>query len=309
MAMSEAGRRWALCIALLGMSSSVASIASGQTVVDLEEEVDFSRPEAWAMKYFGSVNLLTGFGSPEASETGSIDVGVEVDWVPTLSDAQRTVGFVGTKMEDLNKTSVFIRPWLTFGLPSQLSLTLTYLPPIEAFGVKPHLFGAAMGRPIHETPRWRFGLRGYGQLGTIQGDFTCDADTVAAGPDPERNPFGCQEISEDEYRLRSMGVEGSIAWKLDPSGKLEPYAGVALNYLDTDFEVNAVYADMIDRTVLLTDGVTVSFTAGVGYALTDRLRLSGEVFYSPLGVVRPPETTTQNDGLFNLRSLITYRIR
>ena len=57
------------------------------------------------------------------------------------------------------------------------------------------------------------------------------------------------------------------------------------------------------------DGFTVSFTAGLAYALTDRLSLSGEVFYSPLSVVRPPNASSQNDGLFNVRSLVTYRIR
>jgi len=302
-------RRWALCGAVAFVAWMPTATVLAQPVVDIEEEADFTRPESWAMKYFGSVNLLTGFGSPEAAESGSMDLGVEIDWVPTLSDAERTVGFVGTKMEDLNKTSVFIRPWFTLGLPSKLSLTLTYLPPIEAFGVKPHLFGAAIGRPVYEATSWRVGLRGYGQLGTIEGDFTCDEATVAAGSDPDRNPFGCEEISEDAYRLSSVGLELSAAWRFEAASKLEPYAGLAINYLDADFRVNALYAGMIDHTVLLTDGFTVSFTAGLGYAFTDRLTLSGEVFYSPLSVVRPPSTSTQNDGLFNVRSLITYRIR
>jgi len=299
-------KRWIIYIAVAWMP--VAS-AAAQTVVDFEEEADFTRPESWAMKYFGSVNLLTGFGSPPPAQPGTMDLGLEIDWVPTLSDAERTVGFVGTKMEDLNKTSVFIRPWFTLGLPSKLSLTLTYLPPVEAFGVKPHLFGAAVGRPVYEATRWRLGLRGYGQFGTIQGDFTCDENTVAAGSDPIRNPFDCEEVSEDKYRLRTIGLETSFAWRSDPSSKLEPYAGFAVNYLDADFEVNARYAGIIDRTALLTNGVTVSFSAGLAYSITERLSVSGEVFYSPLNVVRPPNTSSQNDGLFNVRSLVTYRIR
>lgn len=302
-------QRWVMWGVVALTASMRVTAVMAQPVVDFEEEADFSRPESWAMKYFGSVNLLTGLGSPVATESGTMDLGLEIDWVPTLSDAQRTVGFVGTKKEDLNKTSIFIRPSFTLGLPNKLALTLTYLPPVQAFGVKPHLFGVALGRPVHEATRWRAGLRGYAQLGTIQGDFTCDEDTVAAGRDPDRNPFDCQEISEDEYRLRTIGLELSTAWRLDASSKLEPYAGLAINYLDTDFRVNARYAGQIDRTALLTDGFTVSFTAGVGYALTHRLRLSGEVFYSPLSVVRPPSTSAQNDGLFNVRSLITYRIR
>ena len=201
-------KRWIIYVAVTWMP---VATAAAQPVVDFEEEADFSRPEAWAMKYFASVNLLTGFGAPRAAQPGTMDLGLEIDWVPAVSDAQRTVGFVGTKMEDLNKTSVFIRPLFRLGLPSKLSLTLTYLPPIEAFGVKPHLFGAAIGRPVHEATRWRVGLRGYGQFGTIQGDFTCDEDTVAAGSDPIRNPFDCEEVSEDKYRLRSIGLEVSSA--------------------------------------------------------------------------------------------------
>ena len=285
------------------------AIAHSQPVVEFEEELDFSRPEAWAMKYFGSMNLLTGFGSPRPTRTGSIDLGLEIDWVPSLSDAERTVGFEGTKRDDLNKTSVFIRPWFVFGLPNDFSLTLTYVPPVNAFGVKPHLLGAAIGRPVYQGERWRLGLRGYGQFGTIEGDFTCDEDTVAAGSDPIRNPFDCREISEDKHTLRSFGVEVSSAFRADTAGKLEPYVGVAFNYMDADFQVNARYSGLIDRTLLLANGFTVSFTGGVSYAVTERFSISGEVFYSPLDVIRPPSTTSQNDGLFNIRSLITYRIR
>jgi hypothetical protein len=301
-----------ICLILVSMPAATANAQVPTPlipVVEFEEELDFSRPEAWAMKYFGSMNLLTGFGAPRAIRPGAIDLGLEIDWVPSLSDAERTVGFEGTKMEDLNKTSVFLRPWVVFGLPRDFSLTLTYVPPINAFGVKPHLFGAAIGKPVYQADRWRIGLRGYGQFGTIEGDFTCDEDTVAAGSDPIRNPFDCKEVSEDKYTLGSLGVEASAAWQADSSGKLEPHVGLAVNYMDADFQVNARYAGLIDRTLLLADGFTVSFTAGVTFAITDRFSVSGDVFYSPLDVVRPPSTTSQNDGLFNVRSLITYRIR
>ena len=79
--------------------------------------------------------------------------------------------------------------------------------------------------------------------------------------------------------------------------------------MNADFQVNARYSGLNDRTLLLADGFTVSFTGGVSYAVTERFSISGEVFYSPLDVIRPPSTTSQNDGLFNIRSLITYRIR
>jgi hypothetical protein len=83
----------------------------------------------------------------------------------------------------------------------------------------------------------------------------------------------------------------------------------SVNYLDLEFQVNALYSGIRDETLQLTDGFTVSLSGGVAFYLAERWKLVGEVFYSPLGVVRPPNTESQNDGLFNLRGFVEYRIR
>ena len=113
-------------------------------------------------------------------------------------------------------------------------------------------------------------------------------------------------ISEDKYTLRSFGVEVSSAFRADNAGKLEPYVGVAFNYMDADCQVNARYsADRPDAPAgRRLHGVFHGRSES--YAITERFSISGEVFYSPLAVIRPPSTTSQNDGLFNIRSLITY---
>jgi hypothetical protein len=64
-----------------------------------------------------------------------------------------------------------------------------------------------------------------------------------------------------------------------------------------------------DRTRLLTSGVTVAFSGGLTYALTDRLSAGVDVFYSPLSVRRPPETSSDIEGLLNARGLLMYRVR
>jgi hypothetical protein len=73
-------------------------------------------------------------------------------------------------------------------------------------GVKPNLFAAGIGRPFTLSDQWRLGLRGYGQFGTIKGDITCDADTVAAGLDPERNPFLCEEVRPPATSTQNDGL-------------------------------------------------------------------------------------------------------
>src|SRR3954470_20630857 len=72
------------------------------------EPLAFSRPESWVMKYFASATLLTGLGPAGPVGTG-LKIGLEGDWLPYLSEAQRTVGFEGTKVEDLNKVPVLGR--------------------------------------------------------------------------------------------------------------------------------------------------------------------------------------------------------
>lgn len=291
----------------------IAGHAGAQIIVDDVEDLAPDRPEAWSMRYFTSISLLSGLGSPEALEPGSIELGFEGAWVPSLSEDERRVGFDGRKTEDLNKTSVFGRPRLLIGLPAKLSLTLSYTLPIESGGVEPNLFSAALGRPFWDGGAWRLGWRLYAQTGTVDGDFTCDRDTVAAGNDPVRNPFQCREISTDEVTMDYYGVELSAA--RGGAGAWEPHFAVALSELDTEFRVNAVYADFVDRTLLFADDTVLSLAAGLTYRAAERWRLVGEAFYAELGDisrrVAPASNVFVSDqtDLFHVRGMISYRLR
>jgi hypothetical protein len=64
-----------------------------------------------------------------------------------------------------------------------------------------------------------------------------------------------------------------------------------------------------DRTRLEASTWTFSASGGVIYPLTERLSLNVSLFYSPLWVVRPPSTSSQNDALFNARAMLLYRFR
>ena len=117
----------------------------------------------------------------------------------------------------------------------------------------------------------------------------------------------CEAPSNDELGQKIYGAELTAGYISD--GKFRPYAGLAFNYLDLDFRVDARYAGLIDTTEQFTDGGTISVTAGANYIATEKWRITGEVFYTWLSVVRPPSTTSGNDGLLNFRVLVSYRIR
>ena len=289
--------------------AAVAGAAHAQPVFAPREDLDFDRPEAWAMKYFTSVTLLSGLGVPRALPPGAIELGFEGGWIPSLSEDERRVGFYGTKVEDLNKTSVFGRPRLTVGLPASFSLTVAWAPPVEVGGVEPNFVSLSVGRPVWEGERLRLGLRLHGQDGSIKGDITCPGEAVAAGDDPVANPFNCQEPSEDETTVRYAGLEAGAAFALDREERAEGHLAISLNYLDPEFQVDAVYAGFHDRTLQLTHGTTWSLAAGLSYSAGERTRLAVEAFYTPLDIVRTMGAEKSSEDLFNVRALLALRLR
>ena len=299
------GLAWVL---LLGVS---AAPVRGQDVpvVDLTEDLDFDRPESWAMKYFASVTLLTGLGAPREREPGAVEVGVEALWIPHLGEEERTVGFDGTKPEDLNKLPAYGRPRVTVGLPGKLSLTASYVPPLEVEGVEPHLLALALERPLLRGDAWGLGIRLSGQVGEIEGDFTCTADDVQAPPGAPGNRFGCQEESSDAYDIASYGFELIGSHRFGEDRAPELHFGAAANFLDLEFQVDALTFGFRDRTLQRTDGWTYSVTAGARWPLGERSHFTGELFYAPLSVERPPERDEENDALFNARLMVGFRVR
>src|SRR5260370_38612940 len=115
------------------------------------------RPGGGGPKFFISQWLFGGLQPPDVSEVhraGSISVGLETDWIPALDDGQRRIGFNGTKLEDLNKAPVLVRPVVRIGLPWKLTGVVAATPPWEAVGGTPHLLAFGLGRPLLELKQW-----------------------------------------------------------------------------------------------------------------------------------------------------------
>jgi len=286
-------------------NGALAQEPLGYGTPDDPGKIGFDRPESWAMKYFTSVSLLTGLGVPGAVGEGNVVVALEGGFIPTLSDEQRTVGFNGVKLEDLNKTSAFGRIRVTLGLTGDAEFTLAWVPPLKLNGAQPNLFSAAVGMPILYTEAARIGLRVYGQIGSVSGDFTCDAETVAAGDDGTLNPYGCERISDDNTTQQYLGVELGVATEIGTT--VEPYVTVGGNRFSTRFETNALTRGTLDRSTFETSGYTVHATGGVSVRINQRVRVVGEAFYTPLGVQRFGTDSASNDGLFNGRGMVEIR--
>lgn len=293
-----------LLLAALMLQTGVAQAQ----VIDLIENMDFDRPEAWAMKYFTSATLLTEFGTPADLGPAGVELGFEGGWVPSLSPAERQVGFNGAKIEDLNRTSLLGRLRVAVGLPRHYRITVGYTPPVALSGATPNLVSLSAGKVFRADRTWGLGVQLSGQVGHVDGDFTCTREEAAAGDDLSKNPFGCEQKSDDRVTQNYTSLE-LVTTRYNRRGRVEPHAGLAVNYLDLEFQVDARYSGLVDRTLLLADGFTVSATAGVGVPISEKLRFGAQLFYTPLDVVRPPSTSTENDGLFNARVILAYRLR
>jgi len=280
-----------------------------QNVIEETEFLHSDRPEAWAMNYVTSATLLSGFNAPYSRALGSVELGAELDWIPELSAAQRQVGFNGTKEEDLNKSPIFGRPRITFGLPGRFALTLSYVPPVRIFGLKPNLFAFALERPLYERDAWTIGMRLYGQIGHVVGSFTCPGDVSRFPPGSAENFYGCEKKSADKSIQRYAGLELSGSYRIEQLKGLTPYIAIAGNFLDTAVHVHAQTFCILDHTHLVANTWTFSASAGFAFPLAERLRLSVGMFYSPLWVKRPPATSSQNDAFINARALLTYQLR
>ncbi|HSL18232.1 MAG TPA: hypothetical protein VLB51_10050 [Methylomirabilota bacterium] len=295
--------RLALSAVAFTLLLAVAGQAPAQILDDVDE-LDWDRPEAWAMKYFNSVSQLTGLGAPTERAPWSVELGLELGSIPNLSEDQRRIGFGGTKVEDINRLPAIARPRLTVGLPAKLSLDLAWVPPVELEGVTSNLVAVGLERPFFRSGALVLGARLSGQIGTVEGDFTCTEEEAAYPPGSPENIWGCEAASEDELSLNhvSLAFTGGVAVR-----KTTFHWGLAATWMDMEFQVDAVTYGIIDHTLLLADGWTWSVNGGASWQLSRHFSLAGELFYSPLSVTRPPSTDSENDALVNLRTLLRYR--
>ncbi len=289
-----------------------APVNGGVTTFHQTYHLSFDRPEAWGLKYFASTTLLSGLLPPpplEGTRLGSVNIAFELGWLPSLDAGQRRIGFNGQSPEDINKAPIMARPVIRVGLWDKFTLVAAAPPPFQVFGVTPHLLELGLERPLVEHQRWTLNWRGYGQVGSVKGAFTCPASVLAFVPGSAGNPTECAGKSADTATLRYAGSELELAWRIPSLPKLVPHVAAGGNFIDGVFQVNAPVAEGLDRTREWTRGGTFSTSGGVSYLLTKRAAFTVDAFYSPLWVRRNPGAPVTNDGLFNVRALISYNLR
>jgi hypothetical protein len=295
-------------IATIVPGSAVAQAGgSADTIPNLH--ISFDRPEAWALKRFVAATLpstMPPVAPAELRKVGTISVGLEADWIPMLDEGQQTVGFDGTKFEDLNKAPALIRPVIGVQLPWDFKAFATAPPPISTFGIKPRLFAFGVERPLLERESWTLDWQGYGQVGSVKGAFTCPQSVLAFPPGSAGNPDFCVALSADIASLHFAGMQFQVAHPLPQMPKLVPHASVAGTFVDVAFQSHGPTSFGLAQVRQWTRGGLFSTTGGASYLFTQRIAFTVDVSYTPLGVGRTQGATQTNDGLFNVRGMLSY---
>ncbi len=274
--------------------------------IHMDEAIAFDRPEAWGMRYFAAVALMQGDGPPPELEKGQFALGVDVIHIPRLSKEERTIGFQGTKEENLNKSPLLARPLIHYGITDRLSVTGTFVPPVEVVDrLKTYMAGLSVNYVVYRTDRFDVSLRAMGQWTEAQGDFTC-AEEIAGDPDPIRNPYQCEFPSNDTFTSVTASVEGKLEYYLSPRWSL--FIAAMYSYADLKFQADAYYGGLHDTGKLTTDGNIWSFGAGIRYRLSEDLSMGLMLAHTPLNIRRPPEFRRSDEDLTHLRLSINLRL-
>jgi hypothetical protein len=272
--------------------------------------IGFDRPEAWALKRFIAATVPSGIelpASPELRRIGAVSLGLEMDWLPTLDAGQQRVGFDGTAPEDLNKAPLLARPVVGVQLPWKLK-ALAFAPiPISTFGIKPRLFGFGLERPLIERYPWIVSWQGSGQVGSVKGAFTCPQSRLAFPPGSSGNPTNCVGTSADIATLRYAGMAFQAAHPLPGMPRVIPQVSVAGYFVDGAFQSHAPVTFGLAQLRQWTRGGIFSTSGGVSYMFNKQIVFNVNVSYSPFGVIRNPGGPRTNDGLFNVRSVLSYQ--
>lgn len=285
-----------------------APVPSSAQTIEVTEELDFDRPESWGMQFAAAVTSFSALEAPRAVAAGEIALGFEGASVPSLSTEERRIGFVGTKVEDIDRMPAYGRLRAAFGLGRGVTLEAGLVPPIELDGLEPTIVGLALAKSLHVTSSFAMGLRLGAQYGRLEGDITCSEDDVRAGDDLAGNPFGCDRPSEDELETTLVSLE--LVASLPPSrtGGFEPFLALAGHWLDGTFQVDARYRGVVDHTRLETEGAFWSAALGASGAVGESWRLGGSAYYAPLEIRRPGEGVT-TEPVLNLRVAASRRLR
>ncbi|HKQ97884.1 MAG TPA: hypothetical protein VJV75_08420 [Candidatus Polarisedimenticolia bacterium] len=261
--------RWFLALAAALALTGFMGAAGGAARAAVPVEEDSS--EAQIMGYYASAIAFTPLGRQGGRV---IEVGIDLGYLPSLSEEDRETTFAGAKVENTNFTSVLPRARVRFTAAPGWLVEAGVFPSVQARGVTPEQYTAAVSAKLFGDEKVRsYWLRGHYLAADIVGPITCDEDAVE---DPNNRVCYLGQPSEDHFKPTTYGLEFVIDGQAFLDQGLRWYAAGGLERQALDFQTYFINGfgrlddqELIARVNRLTlaGGLTWSADPGVVVAI------------------------------------------
>jgi hypothetical protein len=270
--------RGALAIATIALAYVGTAWGQGR----VRERHDFDDPEGRLIGFYSAALLFSPLGPPERARAWALDAGVEVEYIPQLSKAQRTA--FQDKPEATNLAPMLLRPRVSLVLPGALHAQASWVPPVRVFDVEANLFSVAVTRAL-EPRGITIAPRLLATWGKVRGSITCFED-LREGTQNEFVYYSeiCNSrTSDDHFKPRHLAAEVLVSRGM-PRLPFLPYAGIGVLREKTIFDIGVLRSDGsrdLDHPILeLRATRAYGFLGGTVNAWRST-RFTGELFYSP----------------------------
>jgi hypothetical protein len=262
---------------LVPATAAVLLTAPGARTVAAAVTLDDDSAEAQLMGYYAAAMAFSPTGAPVGDP---VEAGVDLTYIPALSEEDRQTTFAGTKVENTNLISVMPRPRLRWRPRADWLFEAGFFPDAEVSGVSPQQVAAAAtwrfaGR--EGAPSWR--VRGHYLVADITGPFTCSEEAVE---DPENSVCYGGETSADHFRPEILGVDVLVDGPRLFTEALAWYAGAGYRHESLEFETHFVNASgRLDDQRIVARLDRASVFGGLTWSAWRGLKVSGEGYWAP----------------------------
>ena len=242
-----------------------------------------SDPEGALMGYYSALLIFAPDGAPSAAKPWTVDVGVNLGYVPPLDYDQRTAG--RDKPEATNLTSAFGYPKVTLWFPARIGLTAAYTPPFDVGGAKPYIYAFSLEGVLATVKTWEIVPRLTYTGGHITAPITCNKDLATSGNDSFEFywTYVCN-ARESTDRLEpnqwSFEMNASGSWM---QGRLLPFLGLGVVQYKTTFDIQVQTGSGIDtdHPILKMNATEGYGTIGATWVASSLWRFGGALFWEP----------------------------
>jgi hypothetical protein len=243
---------------------------------------DFDDPEGRLIAYYSSALLFSPLGAPSRPSQWSIDAGLELTYIPKLSQEQRTA--FQDKPQATNLAPILPRPRVSIVLPGELQVQASWVPPVRLFDVEANLVSVAITRAL-EPRGITIAPRLVGTWGRVKGSITCYDDLQQNSPE---EAFYYSAIcrgrpSDDHFEPTLLSAELLVS-RAFPRLPFIPYGGIAVLNEKTDFDIGVINDDgerEPDHPVLELRTTRMYSFLGATFRRGNAISGTAELFYAP----------------------------